>query len=208
MSLDIHEEHVLPRSFLGGMGLDKGHIDLMVAEDGKRSVESAGLMGYGEYHRGLVFAARVDRGAAEDEEAGAYVKCETITEEGLESNYLYESDELELVTEEITEQENKPQVANVPTMDVFALHDELNKYIVSIVDSLRKQGCTDRICVRIKCEHYTGDDAEITYGVEIKYGDTVNSGNLGQSAQVAWSRIQENKRLEVKAIPFYVDESP
>ena len=145
---------------------------------------------------------------SEDEEAGAYVKCETITEEGLESNYLYESDELELVTEEITEQENKPQVANVPTMDVFALHDELNKYIVSIVDSLRKQGCTDRICVRIKCEHYTGDDAEITYGVEIKYGDTVNSGNLGQSAQVAWSRIQENKRLEVKAIPFYVDESP
>ena len=165
----------------------KGNIVRLITEDGKGEILS------------------VVEDTTEDEEAGnELIRCEGSA--GVVLRYYH--DELELVTEEITKQESNPQVANVTAMDVFALHDELNKYIVSIIDALRRQGCEDKISIRIECDHYSGDEAAITFGVMIKYGEIVKSSNLGQSADIAWFRMQESKRLEVKAIPFYVDDSP
>lgn len=113
--------------------------------------------------------------------------------------------DLELVAESALEQESKEMIPNVNRMKDLDLIDEINKYMVAIITSLRDSGCEERICLNISCYHYSGDDAEIEYNVGIAHESDIKSDNLGKSAHIAWSRWLEKQTLKVKAIPFYVE---
>ena len=119
---------------------------------------------------------------------------------------LYGTKDLELVTTVIRELEAIPTRPNVNSLDEEEIHSELNKYIISVISSLRDKGCVERISINIACEHYGGkEEVDILYGVTIKYGDRVESDSLGKSAFIAWQREKENEELKVKAIPFRVE---
>jgi hypothetical protein len=117
----------------------------------------------------------------------------------------FDTEDLELVAESALKQESKEMIPNVNRMKDMELTDEINKYMVAIVTSLRDSGCETRINLRISCYHYSGDDAEIEYSVGIEHENEITSDNLGKSAHIAWSRWLEKQTLKVKAIPFYVE---
>jgi hypothetical protein len=114
--------------------------------------------------------------------------------------------DLELVTDNQTKLDSIPQRANTNSVEDFELHDQFNKYIVSVIKALRDRGCDEKIDITIRCEHYDGESAKIEYGVGIRYDSDIYSDNLGKSGHIALSRYEEKKALEVKAIPFYVDD--
>ena len=101
-----------------------------------------------------------------------------------------------------------PQKANINSMEDYALHDEFNKYIVSVISSMRSRGyengCID---IEVSAEHYNGEGVEVKYSVNLNntYAGKVTSDNLGKSAHIALSRWEEDEKLKVKSIPFMVD---
>jgi len=119
---------------------------------------------------------------------------------------VFDTYDLELVTDDQTKLDSIPQRANTNSVEDFELHDQFNKYIVSVIKALRDRGCDEKIDITIRCEHYDGESAKIEYGVGIRYDSDIYSDNLGKSGHIALSRYEEKKALEVKAIPFYVDD--
>jgi len=126
--------------------------------------------------------------------------------EGIEGGGTVDTNDIELVTDNQTKLDSMPQRANINSIEDFELHDQLNKYIVSVIKTLRDRGCDEKIDIKIRCEHYDGESAKIEYGVGIRYDNDIYSDNLGKSGHIALSRYEEKEALEVKAIPFYVDD--
>ena len=122
-----------------------------------------------------------------------------------DDQYL-DTNDLELVAQSVLEQPSIPQVMNVNKMSDLALCDEINKYIVAVISSLRNDGYDEKVKVEIDCHHYRGESAEINYRVTLAYNDPITTDNLGKSAHIALSRHFENEAMKVKAIPFYVDK--
>jgi hypothetical protein len=120
----------------------------------------------------------------------------------------FDTNDLELVTNDQQELKSTPQKANINSIEDGTLHDQFNKYLVSVITSLRKRGFEGRIELSVDVDHYSGESAEIFYTVELdnNYAGKVRSDNLGKSAHIALSRYEENERLQVNAIPFMVDD--
>tara|TARA_Y100000310_G_scaffold38891_1_gene36389 strand:+ start:36 stop:548 length:513 start_codon:yes stop_codon:yes gene_type:complete len=118
----------------------------------------------------------------------------------------YREEELDLVAESIDEQEPVEMRPNVPGIDPITIHDQFNKYIVSVIHNLRAKGCDNAIHIMVECDHFSGDEAEISYQVRLRHGEWVESDHLGKSANIAWERFQQDEGLKTKAIPFFVED--
>ena len=115
-------------------------------------------------------------------------------------------DDIELVKSEMDEVISVQQELNENTMDIRTIHKQLNGYIISVIQELRDADMDGEIGITIRCRHYRGDEATITYGVELDYDREVTSDNLSKSAHVALARRRETESLEVKALPIFVDK--
>jgi hypothetical protein len=117
----------------------------------------------------------------------------------------FDTEDLELVAESALEQESKAMVINVNTMKDLEVCDQLNRYIVAVITSLRDSSFDGRVNININCVHYSGDDAQVSYEVYLDGEETIKTNNLGKSAHIALTRHKENAAMKIKAIPFYVE---
>lgn len=117
----------------------------------------------------------------------------------------YDTHALELVTDSPQEYntEARPMELQTPRIDEDYLIEQINKYMTSLVVSMRDQDITDKITLTIKCENYTSDDSTIEYKAMIGYDMKVESEIMSQSCNILVARYQQNKELEIKAIPHY-----
>jgi hypothetical protein len=130
-----------------------------------------------------------------------------VSEGDDEGEGYFSTDDLELVTDDQeVHEETKPMIANINTLEDFELTDQFNRYIISVIQSLRARGCEEKIDITVKCQHFAGESAEIEYGVGISYDADIYSDNLGKSGHIALTRREEAKALKVKAIPMYLND--
>ena len=112
--------------------------------------------------------------------------------------------DLELVAESNQAQASAPMELNSTHMNIDDLHDEINKYFVSLIERAKAHGYDGSLQLKINAYATSGSTStDIDYIACCGYEEDVKSGNLTFSVDTAVRRHLENKEMQVPAIPHY-----
>jgi len=140
-----------------------------------------------------------------------YVKTDSDPNTGItdvtDSNGMvtgYDTRDLELVTDQVEEHVSAPMELNSTHMNIDDLHDEINKYFVSLIERAKAHGYDGSLQLKINAYATSGSTStDIDYIACCGYEEDVKSGNLTFSVDTAVRRHLENKEMQVPAIPHY-----
>jgi hypothetical protein len=116
----------------------------------------------------------------------------------------WDTKDLEFVTQDLKVHDSIPMKPQHTNMNIDILHEEFNKYLISLIKRAIDAGHDGSISLKVFARSFSGcNETDVQYTAICDHDEEVTSGNLTFSLDTAVRRHLENKEMQMPAIPHY-----
>jgi len=117
----------------------------------------------------------------------------------------YNTEDLELVSESIQEQEVTPIVPNVSDRTQEEIHDDIGKMFVQVAQYMENRLEGETIHIQVKSTYAKGKNLQVSFETFIGYADPIKTNNLFKSAEITLDRFAQNKVMQPLQLSMHKD---